>query len=83
MSGKIERLGHIGLRSMRARARDVGGTLRLLSVADGGTEVVARVPTDVQDDAITPVDAADAADAVVAADAADAAAADERRLDVR
>jgi len=37
-------LGHHGLANMRARARDVGGTLDLESRPGGGTHVTVRVP---------------------------------------
>jgi signal transduction histidine kinase len=36
----------VGLRSMRERATELGGTLRVTSPADGGTSVEARLPLD-------------------------------------
>ncbi len=43
MSRRGER-GHYGLRNMRARAREVGGTFTIRPRAGGGTEARARIP---------------------------------------
>ena len=39
-----DRSAGVGLRSMRERAEEVGGTCAVLSPADGGTLVTARLP---------------------------------------
>ena len=36
--------GHVGLRVMRERAKEVGGSLSLQSASGQGTELVVRVP---------------------------------------
>ena len=36
--------GHLGLRSMRERAMNAGGTLEIVSAQDCGTQIRARVP---------------------------------------
>ncbi len=36
--------GHLGLRSMRERARDIGGTFEIQSSPGAGTHITLRIP---------------------------------------
>ncbi len=46
--GSREAEGHFGIRGMRERLQEIGGTCRILSRSEGGTSVVLRAPlTDV------------------------------------
>lgn len=47
----LEDADGLGLRTMRYRARRIGGTLEIQPLAGGGTEVCLRVPTAPEDDA--------------------------------